>query len=231
MDRTISHLIAGVAAVVTTLGSMSPPAEAQRSASRASSAVKKASTALADRTLGMTFGLYTLAAPGIAVTGEDIDGTFGTSFGPGAGVMVGYGFNRTWSAYASLDVAKQATSPGTYPEGTLGLAHFEIGARANLPVNSPAILPYVTAAVGHRALGARVYDEEWDEYFDMSMGGSHIAFGGGVQYFLSPKMALDGGIAIGLGSLNQWRDDGDTHAAEVNGTRSIRLRAGVTWRP
>ena len=233
MNRTMNHTLAGLAAVVLAMGSFTPPAGAQRAASKGgtSAASKKASSTLGDRTLGISLGVYSLVAPGVSLTGEDIDGTFGTAFGPGAGLMVGYGFNKTWSAYASLDVAKQSTSSGTFPEGSLGLAHFEIGARANLPINHPKILPYVNAALGNRALAGRVYDEEEDDFYNESMSGGMLAFGGGAQYFLSPTMSLDGGLTIALGSLSKWTQDGDTETADVDGTRSMRLRFGVTWRP
>jgi opacity protein-like surface antigen len=233
MNSNMHHAIAALAAVAVAIGATTPTADAQRAASKssASAPARKSTSTLGDRTKGLMLGVYSLAAPGVAITGEDVDGTFGTSFGPGAGVMLGYGFNRIWTAYASLDVAKQSTAPGTFPEGSLGLAHFELGARANLPVNHEKILPYVTAAVGNRALGGRVYDEEWDEYADETLSGTMFALGGGAQYFLSPTMALDGGVSLGLGSFGKWTQDGDSETADVNSTKSLRLRAGVTWRP
>ena len=239
MDPKMNPAIAGLAALALAMAALAPVAEAQRSAAGSTKATtpptppaaRKSSSTLGDRTTGFTVGVYTVLAPGVTITGEDVADVYGTSLGPGAGVRAGYGFNKTWSAYASLDVAKQSTSKDMRPEGSFGLAHFEIGARANLPIKHPKILPYVNAALGNRALAARVYDWMEDESFDWSLSGGFFALGGGLQYFLSPKMSLDGGLTLGFGSLNKWTLDGDTDTADVNGTKSLRLRTGVTWRP
>jgi hypothetical protein len=58
-----------------------------------------------------------------------------------------------------------------------------------------------------------------------------ISFGGGLQYVLSPKVSLDGGVSMAIGNFNQWEDDGDLGTIQVNSSTSIRLKAGVVWRP
>src|SRR5690606_35629514 len=94
---------------------------------------------------GLVFGVHLLAAPGVSVQSQDVD--FRTTFGPGAGIMVGYAFNRTFSAYASLDVARQGSGMSAVA-GTFGLGHFEIGARAAIPIGDPQLRPYLTGSIG-----------------------------------------------------------------------------------
>ena len=140
-----------LAAVV--LLSFASAAQAQRSTGRrAALAAERKRISDDARMRGFSLGAYTVAAPGLTVSGNDFDGSIKTSLGPGIGLMVGYGFNRIWSAFTSLDVAKQGTSAGDY-DGSFGLVHFEVGARANLPYGSPTNLPYSSGLVAAGSTG------------------------------------------------------------------------------
>lgn len=231
MNRSTNHSASRLAtiALAATLFAAAT-ADAQRPTGRRAALTEDGKrTPLDERMTGLMLGAYTLAAPGVSMTGEDVDGTFSTSFGPGAGLMVGYGFNRTFAAYASLDVAKQGSGSSDY-RGSFGLAHFEVGGRVNLPLGDAVTVPYVSASVGRRALGARITDEDGDEY-DVTYSGGMFALGGGIQRVISPTLLLDGGVALGFGRFGHWDSDGDQGSLDVNGSTSIRLRFGVTWRP
>ena len=182
------------------------------------------------RRTGLVLGVYTIAAPGLTLTGDDVDGTFKTNLGPGAGVMAGYAFNRTFSGYASVDVAKQGTSGGDLG-GSFGLRHIELGARANLPYGSATTVPYLTASYGRRALGARVTDDFEGTEYDMRLSGGMFGVGGGLEHVISPTLAVDGGLAVAFGRFSHGDIDGESSSLAVNGTTSIRLRLGMTWRP
>jgi len=182
------------------------------------------------RRTGFVLGVYTMAAPGLTLTGDDVDGTFKTNFGPGAGVMAGYAFNPTFSGFASLDVAKQGTSGGDLG-GSFGLRHIELGARANLPYGSATTVPYLTASYGRRALGARVSDDFTGTEYDMRLSGGMFGVGGGLEHVISPTLAVDGGLAVAFGRFSHGDIDGESSSLAVNGTTSIRLRLGMTWRP
>jgi hypothetical protein len=196
---------------------------------RAELAAARARAAADARMKGLTLGLYTVAAPGVTITG-DMDGAVKTNFGPGVGAIVGYGFNRIWTSYVSLDLAKQGTSGSDY-EGSFGLVHFEIGTRAYLPQQSTTNQPYVSASFGRRAIGARVLDHFDGEEYDMSMSGKMFSVGGGLQHVMSPSVMLDGGVQVGFGSFSNWDVDGESGTASMNGTTSIRFKFGVSWRP
>jgi len=235
-DKTIRLATFAVGALLAFLTAPTA-AQAQRPAGgtgrrpvTASVAAERSRKSDNERMKGFSLGAYMIAAPGLSVTGNDMDGSLKTSFGPGAGVLVGYGFNRTWSGFASFDLAKQSATAGDYG-GSFGLVHFEVGARANLPFGTPTNLPYVSASYGRRALGARVHDEFEGTNYNVSLTGGVFGLGGGIQHTLSPTLTLDGGMELGFGRFSDYEWDGDSGTADLNGSTSVRLKFGVTWRP
>lgn len=200
--------------------------QAQRTAGRGGTAAGAAD----ERMLGWVLGVHTVAAPGVSITGEDIDGTFSTAFGSGVGAMVGYGFSRMLTGFVSLDVARQNVTSEDV-EGNFALVHLEVGARLNIPMASPRTVPYASAAIGRRGLGAQATHGEFDEPHPFSLSGTVLTLGGGVQHFFSPQMALDAGLNLGFGSFSQFDDDGDKYRLDVDGSTSVRLKVGLTWRP
>lgn len=217
-------------ATVTAMFALATAAEAQHSSTHKTATTASSKPIMPDgRRTGFVLGVYTMAAPGVSLTGDDVDGTFKTNFGPGAGVMVGYGFNRTFSGFASLDLAKQGMSGDI--GGNFGLRHIELGARANLPYGSATTVPYLTASYGQRALAARVTDAFEGTEYDMRLTGGMFGVGGGLEHVLSPTLAVDGGLAVAFGRFNHSDIAGESSSLAVNGTTSIRLRLGMTWRP
>ena len=236
MEHTIGRFAAAALLAVLTTGVVGQPASGQDSrgsfgGSSSNSSSFDQTTDARNLTTGLTLGVYSLAAAGVSIAGPDIDGTFKTKLGEGGGIVAGWGLGRTLSAYASLDVAKQATAAHTHPNGTFGLAHFEIGARANLPVSSARTVPYVTASVGNRALAAKVYNDNVGENVDFSMSGQVYVVGGGIQHFLSPHTSLDAGAEYAMGTFNHFSDNTGKYDMQLNNSSSLRLRVGVNWRP
>lgn len=182
------------------------------------------------RWTGFMIGVQTIAAPGVSITAPDLDGAFKTGFGPGGGVMAAYGFNRTFTAFASADVAKQGSAMDLV-QGSFGLSHLEVGVKANLPYGNAATVPYLSGSIGRRGLGARVTDINTGQEGDLKFSGGMIALGGGVQHALSPTLALDGGLELGFGKFGHVDAGGQGANADVNGSTTIRLRFGMLWRP
>jgi hypothetical protein len=227
MYRSLKGIITSAVTLGLAALTLAPAAGAQRTTTVSKPAAK--APAAKQHTNKWVFGAHTIAAPGVTVTGQDVDGTWGTSLGGGLGVMVGYDLNRAVTAFGSLDVARQGSGVD-YMTGSFGLVHAEIGVRAALSKSNPQMVPYLLGAIGRRAVGARVTDLEDGEVFDMSLSGTMLTFGGGLEYKVSPKLALDGGIEFGVGMFNHV-DDGDVYTISVNSSTSTRLRAGVVWRP
>ncbi len=207
-------------------------ARAQTTTGRRADVVTKsgATGASSDRTLGLMLGVHTVGAQGLTLTSEDFGSPLETNNGAGAGVMIGYGFNRTFSSFVSLDVAKQRTGADIDPAGTFGLVHLEIGARAYLPLGTNT-LPYVVGSFGQRGLGAKVTDVDSGESADVAIHGKMFGLGAGLEHFFSPNMSLDAGVHLGFGAFDRITVDGDEESLSASGTTSLRLRIGVTWRP
>jgi opacity protein-like surface antigen len=235
MERMIRRFAAaalGLAATTVTFtrGASAQSSRSERAASASSSRSFDKVSDARDLTTGLTAGVYSLAATGVSISGPQIDGAFTTNLGEGLGLLAGYGFNRTLGLFASLDVAKQATSDGTSPSGTFGLAHFEIGARANISTGSARTIPYVSASIGNRALAASIVNDG-EETNKLTISGHMFALGAGIQHFMSPHLALDAGVEYATGKLGHFDDDGGPYDMPVNSSATTRLRVGVNWRP
>jgi hypothetical protein len=236
MERMIGRIAAAALVLAATTVSFAHAASAQSARSERPGSTSKGSRSF-DRTTdgrelttGLTIGVYSLAATGVSISGPNIDGAFTTQSGEGLGLLAGYGFGRTFSVYTSLDLVKQATGDGTTPSGTFGLAHFEIGGRANIPTGSARTIPYVSASIGNRALAAsQVTDGE--ETNNLTISGHMFVLGAGIQHFMSPHVALDAGLEYATGKLGHFDDMGGPYDMQVGSSATTRLRVGVNWRP
>jgi hypothetical protein len=177
---------------------------------------------------GLMLGISAIAAPGVTVKGEDIDGEISTKFGGGLGLQLGYGFSSGLMAFASLDLAKQDSGMDGVT-GSFGLATFAIGARYTIPLQSARVSPYVLAAVGARSLGAEVEAE--DGKTDVSLSGATFDVGGGLQLPLRPSLALDTEVRVGLGKFGKFKQDDESTDIDVDNTLSPRVRVGLSWYP
>jgi hypothetical protein len=172
---------------------------------------------------------HSTAALGTSV-GDEF-GSLNTSTGLGAGVEVGYMVTQRLLAYAGLDIAKQAVDV-TGLNGDFGLTHLEAGARLNFPISGSKFLPYVGAWVGRRGLSTTADNIVTGESSHLSLSGLSAGASGGVQMFLSPKLALDGGVSIGAGKMGNVKVDGDKQDwGTPNNTTTTRIRFGANWYP
>ena len=229
MYRSLRDIImTGVITAVGTL-SLAAPALAQRTKTVAKPAAK--APVAKERTNKWVLGVHTIATPGVSITGPDFnEWPVSTTMGGGLGIMAGYEFSKAITGFASMDLAKQ-NSGVNWMRGSFGLVHAELGVRANLTQNNTQSVPYLTAAVGRRAIGSRITDLDEDAVYDVAFSGAMFSFGGGLQYKMSPKMALDGGVELGVGTFDHYEADGDIGTVSANASTSIRVRAGFVWRP
>jgi hypothetical protein len=174
-------------------------------------------------------GGHSTAALGASV--GDAFGSINTSTGLGGGVEVGYLVTPRLVAYAGLDIAKQPINEAGL-EGDFGLTHFEAGARFSFPMPRSKLLPYVGAWVGRRSLSTTVDDFVTGASSDLSMSGLAAGVSGGVQVFVSPKLALDGGVSVGVGKMGNVKVDGRREDwGTPDNTTTTRIRFGANWYP
>ena len=225
------HTMIHAATLAVAAFAIAAPCRAQRSTGRVAPSTDNIKGAASDeRPSGFMLGVRTVGALGLKMDMEESPSTYDTKFGTGAGVMVGYGVNATFSAFASLDLAKQNTAPNEAVQGSWGLADFALGARANLPFGGARTVPYALASFGKRALAARATDED-GQTSDATISGTAITVGGGIEHAISRTMWLDGGVDVGYGKLDHLKEDADQWTQKVSATKSLRLRLGITWRP
>lgn len=172
---------------------------------------------------------HTTAALGTSV-GDEF-GSLSTSTGLGAGIEVGYLVTPRLLAYAGVDIAKQGVDLTRY-DGNFGLTHLEAGARLSLPIPRSKVLPYLGVWVGRRALSTTVVDLETGQQADLSFSGLSAGASGGAQVFLSPKLALDGGVSLGIGKLGNVKVNGVRQdSGTPDNTTTTRIRLGANWYP
>lgn len=183
-------------------------------------------------TQGWVLGAHTVVAAGTRIEGPDVDGTFSTSRGEGAGIQVGYGFTPKLLAFATFDAARQA-SEVDYILGSVGLSHLEIGGRYHLTDGKRRLVPYATAVLGKRYLkaGNGFLD---DQYYSLKLSGTEIGVGAGALYAIAPGFSIDAALLATQGKFNRavYRGDIDDNLIlRVHGTTTTRLKVGVQWAP
>jgi Outer membrane protein beta-barrel domain len=172
---------------------------------------------------------HSTAALGTSV-GDDF-GSIDTHSGLGAGVEVGYRVTPRLLAYAGLDIAKQGVNEAGL-DGDFGLTHIEAGARLSFPITGSKLMPYVGGWVGRRSLTTTVDDFETGTSSDLSLSGLGAGATGGVQFFVSPSLALDGGVSLGFGKMGNVKVDGHKEDwGTPNNTTTTRIRFGANWYP
>lgn len=162
---------------------------------------------------------------GSGLTIEDED----TETGFGAGITAGYGFNENVALFLTLDGAKINVSEDEGVEDDVALAHLDLGLRYTFGNTSSALRPYVLGALS----GVGVAFES--PLGDVTYSGPAGTFGAGLQYYINPKLAIDGGIQASIGKLTSIELDGEEFDDEDEGENpsitTSRLQIGLTWHP
>ena len=172
---------------------------------------------------------HSTAALGTSV--GDAGGSINTSSGLGGGIEVGYRVTPRLLAYAGFDLAKQAIDVAGL-EGDFGLTHLEAGARLSFPIARSKAVPYLGLWAGRRSLSTTVDNFDTGVSSDLSMSGMAVGASGGVQVFVSPKLALDGGVSVGVGRMGNIKVDGQRQDwGTPDRTTTTRIRFGGNWYP
>jgi len=172
---------------------------------------------------------HSTAALGTSI--GDAQGHITTSAGLGAGIEVGYLVTPRLLTYAGFDLAKQGIDVVGL-NGDFGLTHLEAGARLSFPITRSKAVPYVGLWVGRRSLGSTREDLVTGASSHLSMSGMAAGASGGVQLFMSPKLALDGGVSLGTGRLGTIKVDGQRQDwGTPDRSTTTRIRFGANWYP
>ena len=157
----------------------------------------------------------------VNVEGEETE----AESGAGLGLGIGYGFGERFALIVNLDAASVSSED---TDEDLALAHFDIGGRVNFGSTASAIRPYVNVAFSGVAEGTT--SENPDE--NVTISGAGYTLGGGLQYFFSPRFALDAALQGTFGEFTEVQigDESIEFDEDVKFT-SARLQLGVSWHP
>ena len=185
-----------------------------------------AASAQVSTTRGWSVGLH-LVGSSLTVEGEELDA------GGGLGIDAGYGLNRRFTVFLTLDgsVVTGVDVPDV-PDvsGEWNMGHVDVGVRYHFANSLSRWVPFLEAALGARAV--TVQDVEVDgEEVDVGLRGGTLSIGGGTGYYLREKLALSLGARFTGGQFTE-RDVGDTtvRGFELEAS-SGRVLLGITWWP
>jgi hypothetical protein len=204
MRSTLAFRAALLAAFAA--GTAVSPAAAQRSTTR-----------------GFTVGAH-LQGASLQVEDDDPAG------GGGAGLRVGYGFNRNFAGYIEADgIAFDVDNPDF--GGEWSMAHVDLGLRYSFANSLRRWIPFIEGAIGARAVrldNATVDSAAVDE---LNFSGGALSIGGGLGFFVSEKLAIETLVKFSGGTFEQI-DVGNVSVNDLDiEASSFRFKIGLAWWP
>ena len=140
----------------------------------------------------------------------------------------GYGFGRIFTLFTGYDFSLVGSDffSDSY-DGAVIAGTLDLGARFHLPIGRPEFVPYAEVALS----GFVVLTEDEGNGSD-GLGGGGITLGGGALYFLSERVALQGGADVTLGTYGTAfvRGEAVELPAELDGA-NVRVQAGLSFYP
>jgi len=182
----------------------------------------------ADETVQQTEGFFVHARVGALGVGykDDNEGT-----GGGGGFRLGYGLNKHWSLFMGLEGSTGLDGGGDF-DGLPANTNYEFGfvdfgARYHFRPER-RLVPFAEAAFSIMGLS---YDgDERVDNEEVVYGGLGASLGGGVSYFVHPKLAIEASTIFTPGSM-LVKDIGGEETDISLGTAGIRMNVGLSWYP
>lgn len=181
-----------------------------------------AQDAAPSKTTGFLLGAH-LNASSLNISPDE--GEDETYSGGGLGFTIGYGFSNLLTLYLNVDGAALEDDGDEF---TLGQA--DLGARFSFGGGARRLVPYLDVALSGISAQDEIETGEGD--VDIELRGGAFTFGGGLEYFFSPRFALDAGLKISVGSFTEAEIDGETiDDLDDNTATTARINIGVSFRP
>ena len=170
---------------------------------------------------------------GLSLNGSSImfdDESDEVESGGGLSAQIGWGFTPNFALYLDASGAAIRTDIGD-----VGLGHVELGGRWHFVSATRALVPFLEVGYAARAIVQEdmfYYDDFGNALSgDFSLLGSGIAFGGGLQYHVSPTMALGASLKWTVGDFTTVKlDNVSVDGLDISAT-TARLNLGFTWYP
>ncbi len=175
-------------------------------------------------TRGFNVGIH---LSGQSITPEDGD----RSNAGGAGLFLGYGFNRTIQLFLQFDGGEFDVQNAAV-EGDWAMGHGDLGVRFHFANSLRSWVPYLQAAISGRAVSVtngalnQVTQSE-----DITLSGAAFTVGGGILFYFNETLAADLQLALSGGRFTDVKVGTVTYNnAEVD-AQSTRFNIGVSWWP
>jgi Outer membrane protein beta-barrel domain len=153
--------------------------------------------------------------------------------GGNLGVTVGYGFGERVALVLALDAAAMGSGDGAgeLPDDGFRLYSGTLGVRFNFGNPGLALRPYLQT--GFTVVSTSEATQRQDDILlDFKTSGTGISLGGGMQWFLSPKLSVDGALHVTQGAMNEVTIYGTDQDRESGlGFDASRIELGATWHP
>ena len=204
MRRTLTTLL--TIALAATLADVAPLA-AQESTTR-----------------GFNVGLH---LSGQSLTIEDDD----RQNAGGAGLILGYGFNRTLEVFAQVDVGEFDVDTAVV-EGQWTMGHVDLGVRFHFANSNRSWVPYLQAAATGRFVNVKdgVINQATQSE-DVTFSGGAFTLGGGIMFYFNETVAADIQLLGSGGRFTEVKSGNVTVSGlEIDAT-SARFNIGVAWWP
>ena len=164
-----------------------------------------------------------LNATSISYDEDEFPNEDNTDAGGGLGVEIGYGVSPLVTIYLGLNGSAMETDDPDVD--SYSLTHVDLGVLLNIGAGRSRAVPYVDLALTGRQVT-----------FDFPNGnlefrGAGVTLGGGLKYFLSPVLALDGGLGVTLGTFSEAESGIVTVQINDVSAVSARLAFGLSWYP
>ena len=175
-------------------------------------------------TRGFNVGLHISAA---SLKPEDGD----RANAGGAGLILGYGFNRTIQLFLQLDAAEFDVDDAEVT-GTWTMGHADLGVRFHFANSLRTWVPYLQAALGGRAVSvsdAEVNQQTQSE--EVSMTGGTFTLGGGIMFYFNQTLAADLQLAWSGGEFTTVEAGNVSFSGLDLQAQSTRFNIGISWWP
>jgi len=149
--------------------------------------------------------------------------------GGGFSAQLGWGFTRLFTLLADASGAVLNQDDEEHV-----LVHFDLLGRFNFTNPGRAWVPFVDAGISARIAGqddAVVVVDDETQTVDLEMSGGGLTVGGGLEYYLTPAIALGASVRWTVGEFSTVKfNNVDIDGFKLDAT-TTRLDLRVTWRP
>ena len=150
--------------------------------------------------------------------------------GGGASVQLGWGFSHLFTLLADASGSVlDRDEPGKFT-----LVHFDLLGRFNFASPRRAWVPFVEGGLSGRIAGQSnivVIGDAGPQEVDLWVSGGGLTFGGGVQYYIVPALALGANVRWTVGEFSTVKfNNVSVDGFELDAT-TTRMNLGLTWRP